>query len=644
MATLLPVGGERYPVATRPEGFAATASVNATRRLAAIVAADVVGYSRLMGLDEPGTLAALKAHRAAIDPLFAARGGRIVKTTGDGLLLEFASVVDAVAAAIDAQRAVAERNKDVPADRRIAFRMGINVGDIVIDGDDIFGDGVNVAARIEALARPGGICITDRVREDLQGRLAFACEDMGEQTLKNIARPVRVLRLDPTGETNVAPSPAPTRSRRLRYVAGAIALGLVCSALAGAWLLSWRQPAPVESAARSAPLVAVLPFVNQSGDPAQEYFSDGLTEDVIAALGRFTSLAVLARNAIMPLKGQPTGVDAAVRTLGARYVVEGSVLRVGDRVRVQAKLIDAQGSRVMWTDRFDGDAKNLFQLQDELVQQIAGTLASQVGRMEQDRARQRPTQSLDAYDLTLRGRAQLDRGTRASYVEARGFFERALAIDPNYADAHLGLALVHYFYVQYGHAEAPGEAIRQAEELVREALRGDPGHAQAHGLLGRLLTLSGRYEDALAAIDRALAINPSDAENQYARAAVLMWSGRLDEARLASALAQRLEPLRMQPERLFNVALLELLRGEPQRARAVLEPHVDETPRSRTLHVVLAIAYAQSGRAEEALRSVAVVKRLDPFFDASRFGMRLRDPAHRQMLADGLRKAGLRSD
>lgn len=621
--------------------------MSATRRLAAVVAADVVGYSRLMGLDEAGTLSALRSHRAAIDPVFAARGGRLVKTMGDGLLLEFGSVVDAVAAAVDVQRMMAERNRDLPEDRRIAFRIGINVGDVVVDGDDIFGDGVNIAARVEPLAPPGGICITERVREDLQGRLDIAWQDMGEQALKNIARPVRVLKLDLALGGKGAATPTPATSRRRRQLAIAIAVVLSIVGVAGAWLLLMPRPSsppPTEAAVRSAPLIAVLPFVNQSGDPAQEYFSDGLTEDVIAALGRFKSLAVLARNAVMPLKGKPAGVDEAVRTLGARYVVEGSARRSGERVRVQASLIDAQGRRVIWSDRFDSDVKDVFQLQDELVQQIAGTLASQVGRMEEDRVRHRPTQSLDAYDLTLRGRALLDLGTRSALVEARGLFERALAADANYADAHLGLARIRYLYLEYGYTGTPQDTALEAEELVREALRRDPMLAQAYGLLGQIMTYSGRYEDALAAIDRALAINPSDAGDQYARAAVLMWVGRLDEARRASALARRLEPLRGLSDRLFNVALLDLLSGEADKVRAALEPYLDDTPRARSFHVLVAIAHAQAGRVEEARRSAAIVKRLDPFFDGTRFGTRLRDPAHRQVLADGLRKAGLRPD
>ncbi len=619
-----------------------------TRRLAAILAIDMVGYSRHMRLDETATLAALRnARSGAIDPAIASRGGRIFKTTGDGLLAEFASVVAATQCALDIQQTLPP---PPGPDALGCFRIGVSLGEVVIDGDDVYGDGVNLAARLQAVAPPGGVSVSRFVRDQTEGKLPARFALRGPMALKNIAEPIEVFDVVPAdAATPSGPLPATpaARSRRvsrrgLATFAGVAALAVVAAATA---IMLLRQGPSAEIAQRAAPLIAVLPFANQSGDPAQEYFSDGITEDVISALGRFSSLAVLARNAVMPFKGRAPGIEEVVQKLGARYVVEGSVRRNDDRVRIQARLTDAQGGRVLWSDRFDASSREVFGLQDELVLQIVGTLASQVDWMERERARRNPTDNMDAYDLVLRGRALLDTSTRAAHVEARALFDRAMTADPKYADARVWLATILYFYVQYGFTETPVETVHEAEALVRGALEIDPTNSRAYGMLGLIMTYFDRYDDALAAIDRALSINPSDAESYYARASVLLWASRLEESRQALELARRLDPATAaRPDRLFNDALQSLLTGKPDRARAAIEGRLGQNPRFAPLYVLLAMAYAELDRPDDAASAAAIARRLNPFFDPDAFGTRLRDPAHRQLLAASLRKAGLRTD
>ena len=370
------------------------------RRLAAIVSADVVGYSRMMGRDESGTLAALKTARLDLtDPAIAVHGGRIVKTTGDGLLLEFPSVVDAVRCVVEVQTAMAARNADIPEERRIVFRVGVNLGDIIIDGDDIFGDGVNVAARLQEIAEPGGACISSRVHEDVRDRLDVAFEDGGEQALKNIARPLRVYRwrlASTAGGAAQPPTRAPATPMRISWLVTAAAVVLVFG-LAGWWWLptisSLLHPLQVTGAATSVtapvssrPGVAVLPFINLSGDPSQEYFSDGITEDVIVALGRFGSLTVMARNAVFPFKGKNAKPAEIGHALGVRYLVEGSVRRAGERVRVSVQLTDTVAGKLLWSHQYDEELKDVFAVQDAIARQVAGALAVSLTQVEQRRA------------------------------------------------------------------------------------------------------------------------------------------------------------------------------------------------------------------------------------------------------------------
>jgi adenylate cyclase len=372
--------------------------MTATRRLAAILAADVVGYSRLIGADEGGTLSALKAIRAElIDPTIAAHNGRLVKTTGDGLLVEFGSVVDALRCATEVQAGMAQRNAEAPEDKRIDFRIGINVGDVVVEDGDIFGDGVNVAARLEALAEPGAICVSARVQEDASGKLDLDFEDMGEQALKNIARPVRVYRVA-TGPVSAATKETP-----------ALALP-------------------------DKPSIAVLPFTNLSGDLEQEYFADGMVEEIVTALSRIKWLFVIARNSSFTYKGQAVNVKEVGRELGVRYVLEGSVRKAGRRVRITAQLVDAATGAHLWAERFDGSLEDVFDLQDQVAISVAGVIEPALQAAETARSANRPTCDLTAYDLYLRARATFF-ASRSQVPKALALLDEALARDPNYGPA-----------------------------------------------------------------------------------------------------------------------------------------------------------------------------------------------------------------
>jgi TolB-like protein/class 3 adenylate cyclase len=432
----------RPPVRLVLLGYAGLNSVPcrsmACRRLAAILAADVVGYSRLMGEDEEGTLAALKTlWRDLSDPKIKEHHGRIVKTTGDGLLVEFGSVVDAVRCAVEVQREMAERNIAIPAERRIEFRMGINLGDIIKDNGDIYGNGVNVAARLEALAGPGGICVSRVVRDQVRDKLDFAFEDGGEQQVKNIARPVRVFRVH---------------------------LGEVATAA----VQPMREPAALPLPDK--PSLAVLPFQNMIGDPEQEYFADGIVEDITTAIARLPWLFVIARNSSFTYKGKSVDVKQVGRELGVRYVLEGSVRKAGSRVRITGQLIDTATGAHIWADRFDGALDDIFELQDQVASSVAGAIEPRLRLSEIERATRKPTDSLDAYDLYLRALAQFYRFTEESLGEAVRLARQALAIDPSYASAAAMVGWCRTAQRVQGWEALSGDDLAEGVRLTRRAL------------------------------------------------------------------------------------------------------------------------------------------------------------------------------
>src|SRR5215831_1117376 len=445
-----------------------------TRRLAAILAADIAGYSRLMGVDEVGTAQALREHRSAADPLVAEHGGRIVKTTGDGVLIEFGSVFGAVECALGLQQLAAERNAGTPAERRMEWRIGVHLGDVLIEGDDILGDGVNIAARLEGIAEPGGICISEDAFRQVRGKLTAEFVDMGEQSLKNIARPVHAF---------------------------AVRLGLRAS---GAGERPAFQPTPLPLPEK--PSLVVLPFQNMTGDAEQEYFVDGMVEEITTAIARLPWLFVIARNSAFTYKGRAVDVKQVAQELGVRYVLEGSVRKAANRVRITGKLIDTATGAHIWADRFDGALDDIFELQDQVASSVAGAIAPKLRQSEIERASRKPTESLDAYDLYLRALALFNAFTADALAEAVTLMRRALTIDPGYAPA-AGLAAWCILLTIVQGWLAPEQ--RRSEEAVRLARRAlDTGKDDPDCLWMAAFTLfflAGESAMAAAALDRALA-------------------------------------------------------------------------------------------------------------------------------------------
>jgi adenylate cyclase len=618
------------------------------RKLAAILAADVVGYSRLMGADEVGTLRALKAVRKDhVDPAIAGHGGRIVKTTGDGLLVDFASVVDAVACAVTIQRALIGHNTDVPEDKRIVFRIGINIGDIIIDGNDIFGDGVNIAARLESICEPGGLCISEIARDQVRDKLPLTFADRGEQQVKNIARPVRVFGLSPQAAAE-APDlatdrSAPAKSRKHAALAAGLVLLLALAGATAWWAM--RQSAPSASAPLSAstnvrPSIAVLPLVSLAEAGKEDYFADGLTEDIISALGRFPELVVRSRNAVFAYKGKTPKPDQVGRDLDVRYIVEGSIRRSPERIRISIRLTAAGRGTQLWSENYDVAPKDIFSVQDDITRRIAGMLASRLTDLELAKAATKPPSSMEAYDLVLRGRDLYARVNRSANSQARMLFQRAMELDPGYAPAYVGLGRVELNGVMQGWTSAPEAALQRAETLGQKAIGIDPASAGAHALLGSTYIRYGDYDRALDEMRRAVKLNNSDPDAYAGLATALLWSGDVDAAVKDFETANKLG-LNFTVNDSFILGTAYLLADRSADAIRTLERSLERNKTDPYTNAVLAAAYAQAGRQADAARQTHVVRTIDPRFDSTEFGSLLRKPELRAKLAAALAKAGL---
>jgi TolB-like protein/class 3 adenylate cyclase len=590
----------------------------AERRLAAILAADVAGYSRLIGADEEGTLNRLRAIRAeVIDPRIAEHHGRLVKTTGDGLLVEFASVVDALRCASEMQQAMAGRNAGIATAERIDFRIGINVGDVVVEDGDIFGDGVNVAARLETLAEPGGICVSARVQEDAAGRLDLAFEDLGEQQLKNIARPVRVYRVGP---------PAPSLGPPGRPAGETPAVQ------------SAALPLPDK------PSIAVLPFQNMSGDPEQEYFADGMVEEIITALSRIHWLFVIARNSSFTYKGQAVDVRRVGRELGVRYVLEGSVRKGGGRVRITAQLIEVATGAHLWADRFDGLLEEVFELQDEVATSVAGVIEPTLRKAEIERASRKPTANLDAYDLYLRALAESKKG-EAGLREAVTLFKTALAIDPSYAAAAGRIALCRLWLRSHG-LHVSDEEMAEAGRLAAQAIHLGDDDPEALWMGAHTAAYFSRaYGLAESASERALAMNPNSADAWTARGWVLVFRIRPEPAIEAFQRAIRLSPL--DPATYYfesGIAFAYLYMRRFEEAAEWADRSFNRDPRFVPVLRVKLVACAHSGRIEEARYCLRQVLELQPELTVARltdYPAMTVSPEILGLFSDGFRKAGL---
>ena len=552
------------------------AEARVERRLAAILAADVAGYSRLMGIDEEGTLAALKACRRELtDPKIAEHRGRVVKTTGDGVLVEFGSAVDAARCAIDIQRAMAERNANVPEERRIEFRIGINVGDIIIDEGDIYGDGVNIAARVEALASPGAICLADNAYQQIKGKLSFEVSDMGDQKLKNIAQSVRVYRVKPGDGVATQPT------------APALALP-------------------------DKPSIAVLPFQNMSGDPQQEYFADGMAEEIITGLARIRWLTVIARNSTFAYKGKSPDVRKVGRELAVRYVVEGSVRKAGNNVRITAQLIEAETGGHLWAERFDGTLDDVFDLQDKITAGVVAAIEPSVRQAEIQRAKRKRPDNLDAYDLYLRALEQSYTFTPAGRSAGLSLLDAAIALDPGYVEAH-GVAAfcLQQRYLWGGRAPADREAALGHAEAVANA-RTDDATALAFAAMA-LSALAGRHDVALVMIDRALERNPSSAIAHNVSALLNMMLGRPDKAEFHAERSLRLspfDPLRHMAE--TTLAAAKLAAHQYEAALVFVRRALEANPVFSPGLTTLALCLVRLGRIEEARATVRRLLEIAP--------------------------------
>ncbi len=625
----------------------ATAEERVERRLTAILAADIAGYSRLMGIDEEGTLAALKGHRReVIDPKIGEHRGRIVKTTGDGLLAEFASVVDAVRCAVDVQREMAARNIGVPADQRIEFRIGINLGDIIIDEGDIYGDGVNIAARLEALAEPGGICVSRVVRDQVRDKLDFAFEDMGEQQVKNIARPVRAYRVGPRASRPQSPHPTPGTPALAGGRPGAPPPAGEGVPRAGSLTYPPLQAGEGRVGAAESPTlalpdkpsIAVLPFQNMSGDPEQEYFADGMVEEIITALSQIRWLFVIARNSTFTYKGQAVDVKQVGRELGVRYVLEGSVRKAGNRVRITGQLIDALTGTHLWADRFDGSLDDVFELQDKIAVSVAGVIEPALQAAEMRRSAARPTTDLTAYDLYLRALAAFYPITKERVFEALQLLERAIAIDRHYGPALSWAAFCHLRLVSDGWAEAPETSRRKAIDLARQALdvaENDPGILTNSAFV---LALFGEDIGAMIGlIDRALALNPSFANGWLRSGVVRAWAGQPDLAIEHIETALRLSPRERMGQPLYVIGMAYFFKRSFDEAVAKLRLAMQDNPGSPLPYRFLAACYAHMGRLDEARAIVARLRAITPLVVSSELPWR--NPEDRELLLSGLRLA-----
>ena len=575
------------------------------RRLAAILAADVVGYSRLIRADEEGTIAAFKALQAdLIDPTLREHQGRTVKLMGDGILVEFASVVGAVSAAAAIQTGLAERNAVLPHDKRIAFRVGINLGDVVIDGEDIHGDGVNVAARLESLAAPGGMCISDAVHDQVRDRTRLSFEDGGLREVKNIDRPLRVWQWHPDQDQ----------------------------------VLAATAPAKTPSPPTEQPSIAVLPFDNMSGDQEQEYFADGITEDIITELSKIHGLLVISRNSTFTYKRKAVKAQDVCRDLGVRCILEGSVRKAGGRARITAQLIDGRSGGHLWAERYDRGLEDIFAVQDDVTERIVRSLEVKLVGGDSARSSRVETENPEAYDCVLRGREQYRLFSKDGNAAARQLYERAIALDPNYAAPYAALAET---YLHDWFAGDP-KALDRASELAETAKRLDPSLPLVYEALGSIHLFKRQHEEALAAARRWVEVEPGNAEAYANLAGIMHFSGEPERVAGLIEKAKRLNPFYPFYYTLY-VGQACFTQHRFQEAAAIIARSIAHNPQSLPAHFYLAATYGQLGEEALARDALAEIRRISPDFSIAqaRAIAAYRREEDLNLLLDGLRKAGL---
>ena len=617
------------------------------RKLTAILSADVQGYSRMMGEDEDSTIRTLTAYRELMSTLIQKHRGRVVDSPGDNLLAEFTSVVDAVRCAVEIQEELKVRNDELPENQRMVFRIGINLGDVVADGERIYGDGVNIAARVEGLAQGGGICVSGTSYDQIAKKLPLGYEYLGEQKVKNIEKPVRVYQvlMDPEAAGKVIGEKRPI-SRHWRLAA--VVLIIVAGTLA-IWNFYFRppyEPASVEKMAYplpDKPSIAVLPFDNMTGDPDQEYFSDGLTEEIITDLSKTPKMFVIARNSTFTYKGRPVKVKQVAEELGVQYVLEGSVRKKGDRIRITAQLIDALTGRHLWAERYDRDLKDIFALQDEITLKIINALQVKLTEGEHARLWGKGTDNIEAYLKSLRAREYYLTQTKEGNALARRFAEEAIALDPEYPPPYQVLSVINFYDILFGTTKSPKQSMTRAVELIQKAIALDDSYALAHGWLGFLDTLLGAYDKGIMEAQKGVALDPNGAHNYLYLELTLRYAGRFEEAVQAIETAIRLNPF---PAATYyqHACMAYCFTERYEDAIAAGKQAVKITsPNDYACRVSLAVAYSLAGREDEARSIAEEVLRINPKFSIKRVSKTLpyKNKADAELIAGAFRKAGL---
>jgi adenylate cyclase len=620
------------------------------RKLAAILSADVEGYSRLMSLDDADTVNTLKSYREKISRSVLSHYGRVVDSPGDNMLAEFVSAVDAVKCALEIQEEIKKCNTSLPNDRKMVFRIGINLGDVIADGDRIYGDGVNIAARLEGLATGGGICISGNTYEQIQNKVPVGCEFIGKQSVKNITNPVPTYRIwkDPDATTCTVHVAVRRKSKKALLTAAAVAVII----LVGGIVFMKYQPTstshpPRDDVTRSLenpspdkPSIAVLPFANLSNDADQEYFSDGITQDIITDLSKFRKLAVTASTTVFEYKGKSPSIRELANELNVKYILEGSVQKAGNQVRINAQLIDTATGNHIWAQRFSRPYEDIFDLQDEIIERTVRKLAVKVDQTEQALAMHKNTGSLEAYDYFLQAYYYYYQRTLESNNEARKLFQKAIARDPNYAAAYVGLAKARELAVNYGWTEFPNVVLQEALDLAKKAVQLDPSLASAYGELGYIYMRFGEYDLAKSELQKAIDLNPNDYVSYRHMGAVLLYSGHPDEA--IEWLKEHFEfDPDISPGSYMNIGIAYYLNGDDVQAIHWLKQAATRWPTFLGCHILLASIYGQTGQMDLAEAEKAKILSISPFFKLDFYGQAYRNPDHREKIVAGLRKAGL---
>jgi adenylate cyclase len=623
------------------------------RKLVAILSADVKGYSRLMGEDEEGTIRTLNTYKEAMSNLIQQQRGRVIDAPGDNVLAEFASVVDAVRCAVEIQKELKNRNAQLPENRRMEFRIGVNLGDVVEDGEQILGDGVNIAARLESLSEAGGICISGKAYDEIKNKLSLGYKYLGEQAVKNIAEPVRVYRvlMEPEAAGKLIGEKKAKPRHWQRTIIGLVVAVIVVVAAVVIWRLYIRHTPPIEVASKEKmafplpdkPSIAVLPFVNMSGDPKQEFFCDGMSEEIITALSKSPDLFVVARNSTFVYKGKAVKIKQVSEELSVRYVMEGSVQREGDRVRVTVQLIDALSGYHVWAERYDRPFREILALQDEITIKIMAALHVKLEARDHARVVGKGAKNLEAYLKAIEARECVYRVNREDNVIAKKLAQEAIALDPEYAMGYALLATTHMLDVMLGTTKFPMESLTRAIELIRKAISMDESDGKNHAFLARLYAMAREYDKGFAEVERALALDPNSPETSYQAGVFLAFAGKPEEAISLFQKAVRLNPF--PPFGYYNsLSGAYRVAGQHEEAIAAAKQAVQRGPQNIFTHIALAAACSTIGRDLEAQAAAAEVMKINPKFSLEQYSKTLyfKNKTDTDRTIEALRKAGLK--